>query len=59
MEDKLILPQPIDYPLESEEDILQPIDPLTLDLDDEQLVRVANTNREESRRFFKQKYNLS
>lgn len=58
MDDKLLANQSIDNTLNPEESIIIPIDPLTLELDEKELVRIADANIEESRRFFKLKYNL-
>lgn len=50
--------QPITNTLNPEEQVVQKSDPLTLELDDTEVVKVVDKWIEDSHRFFKEKYNL-
>ncbi len=49
---------PISYPIKSEEGIIEPEDPLKLDIPDDELVKVIDKRIEDSKKFFEDKYNL-
>lgn len=57
-EEEFLVPTNINYNISSNEGLQEIADPLALDIDDTQLVKIINTRIENSRRFFSSKYNL-
>ncbi|GAG36295.1 unnamed protein product, partial [marine sediment metagenome] len=58
MDDETQIQTPVGFQINPEEGILQESDPLTLTLDDDELVKVVDQRYKDSRSFFKDKYNL-
>lgn len=57
-EEEFLVPTNINYTINSNEGLQEVADPLALDIDDDQLVKIINTRIDKSRQFFSQKYNL-
>lgn len=57
-EEEFLVPTNVNYTLNPNEGIQEVADPLALDIDDEQLVKIIDRRIKDSRRFFSTKYNL-
>lgn len=57
-EEEFLVPTNINYTINSDEGVQEVADPLALDIDDEELVKIIDQRINASRRFFSQKYNL-
>jgi len=49
---------PVSYPILAEEGIREPADPLALDIEDDELVKIINARIDASKKFYREKYDL-
>src|SRR4030067_1803963 len=58
-DDRLKTEIPLSYPVRAEEGILDQTDPLALNIEDDELVKIIDNRIEASKKFFTEKYNLT